>query len=140
MIYMLWKECMPHRFYQHICKEKNFFYLNGKNVLQPKVLEIKKKKITKTWEITCLTIKTYYSMILNCFPEIYCSTERRGFNFKSNFYIIFKNLQGQEKIRSLWQKTFIIWGNSKWNVCMNKNQLKLMILMRQKKKKLRSTL
>ena len=40
MIYMLWKECMPQKFYQHICKEKIFFYLNGKNVLQPKVLEI----------------------------------------------------------------------------------------------------
>lgn len=40
MIYMLWKECMPIKFYRHICKEKNFLYLNGKNVLQPKVLEI----------------------------------------------------------------------------------------------------
>ena len=39
MIYMLWLECMPQRFY-NICKEKNFLYLNGKNVLQPKVLEI----------------------------------------------------------------------------------------------------
>ena len=33
MIYMLWKECMPQKFYQHICKEKKFIYLNGKNVL-----------------------------------------------------------------------------------------------------------
>ena len=33
MIYMLWKECMPQKFYQHICKEKKFLYLNGKNVL-----------------------------------------------------------------------------------------------------------
>ena len=32
MIYMLWKECMSQRFYQHICKEKNFLHLNGKNV------------------------------------------------------------------------------------------------------------
>ena len=31
---------MPQRFYQHICKEKNFLYLNGKNVLQPQVSEI----------------------------------------------------------------------------------------------------
>ena len=30
MIYMLWKDCMPQRFYKHICKEKNFLYLNGK--------------------------------------------------------------------------------------------------------------
>ena len=39
-MYMLWKECMPVKFYRHICKEKNFLYLNGKNVLQPKVSEI----------------------------------------------------------------------------------------------------
>ena len=40
MMYMLWKECMPVKFYRHICKETNFLYLNGKNVLQPKVSEI----------------------------------------------------------------------------------------------------
>ena len=40
MIYMLWKEWMLQKFYQHICREKIFLYLNGKNVLQPKVLEI----------------------------------------------------------------------------------------------------
>ena len=40
MLYMLWKESMPQKFYQHICKEKNFLYFNGKNVLQPKVSEI----------------------------------------------------------------------------------------------------
>ena len=39
MIRTLQKECMPQRIYQHICKEKNFCYLNGKNVLQPKVSE-----------------------------------------------------------------------------------------------------
>ena len=32
MIYMLWKECMPEKFYKHICKENNFLYLNRKNV------------------------------------------------------------------------------------------------------------
>ena len=25
MIYMLWKECIPVKFYKHICKEKNLF-------------------------------------------------------------------------------------------------------------------
>ena len=37
---MLWKEYMPQNFYRHVYKEQNFLYLNGKNVLQPKVLEI----------------------------------------------------------------------------------------------------
>ena len=40
MLYMLWKECMPANFYRHICKEKNVLYLNGKNMLQPKVAEL----------------------------------------------------------------------------------------------------
>ena len=31
---------MPLKFYDHICKEKNFLYLNGKNLLQPRVTEI----------------------------------------------------------------------------------------------------
>ena len=39
MIYMLWKECMPQKFYKISSKKKNFLYLNGENVLQPKVLE-----------------------------------------------------------------------------------------------------
>ena len=39
MISILWKECMPQRFYKHICKDENFLYLNRKNVLQPKVSE-----------------------------------------------------------------------------------------------------
>ena len=45
MIYMLWKEFMSAEFYRHICQEKNFLYLNGKNVLQPKVLQIISKFI-----------------------------------------------------------------------------------------------
>ena len=40
MICMLWKEFMSAEFYRHICQQKNFLYVNGKNVLQPKVLQI----------------------------------------------------------------------------------------------------
>ena len=40
IIYIIWKECMATQFCKFICKEENFLYLNGKNVLQPKVLEI----------------------------------------------------------------------------------------------------
>ena len=47
IIYMLWKKCMPQRFYQHICKEKNFLSFNGKNVLQPKVSEIRGRKLQR---------------------------------------------------------------------------------------------
>ena len=40
MFYMLWRECMPIEFYKFICEERNFLYLNGKNELQPKVLQV----------------------------------------------------------------------------------------------------
>ena len=40
MVYMIWTECMPAAFYKYICKEENFIYLNGKNILQPKLSEI----------------------------------------------------------------------------------------------------
>ena len=40
MVYMLWRECIPSEFYRYICQEKNFIYLNGRDVGQPTVLEI----------------------------------------------------------------------------------------------------
>ena len=40
MLYMPWKEGVQQKLYQHICKENNFLYLSGKNLLQPKVSEI----------------------------------------------------------------------------------------------------
>ena len=39
-IYILWKECMPPEFYKFICKQENFSYLNGKNMLHPKIAHI----------------------------------------------------------------------------------------------------
>ena len=40
MIYMIREECIPAAFYKFISKEENFIYLNGQNVLQPKVSKI----------------------------------------------------------------------------------------------------
>ena len=39
MVYMLWRECIPSDFYRYICEEKNFIYLNGRDVGKPGVLE-----------------------------------------------------------------------------------------------------
>ena len=36
----------------------------------------------------------------NIFPEIYCSTERRGFDLKSNFHIIFKTYKDKKKLEA----------------------------------------
>ena len=39
-------------------------------------------------------------MYSNVFPEIYCSIEKRGFNLKSNFHIIFKTYKDKKKLDS----------------------------------------
>ena len=107
MIYMLWKECMPQKFYRHVCKEKNFFYLNGKNVLQPKVLEIitdflkEDENNYKELRNNLSSYKNMYQYVYsNVFPEIYCSTEKRGFDLKSNFHIIFKTYKDNKQLEN----------------------------------------
>ena len=45
-IYMLRKDCMPNEYYKFICKHENFSYLNEKNVLHPKIVDI-------VWKFIC---------------------------------------------------------------------------------------
>ena len=97
MVYMMWKECMPTQFYRFICKEENFLYLNGKNVLQPKVSEILTNVLeeNKNNYVLLRSNLSQYKNIFqyaysNVFPAIYCGTERRGFDLKSTFHIVFK--------------------------------------------------
>ena len=108
MVYMLWEKCMPQKFYQYICREKNFLYLNGKNVLQPKVSETITEFLKEDQE-NYVALKNNLSQYKNIFqyvyskvfPEIYCSTERRGFDFKSTFHIIFKTYKDKKKMEQL---------------------------------------
>ena len=66
---MLCKECMPDKFYKHICKEKNFLYLNGENVLQPKVLKIisefNDEDKNNSYKIICQATKVLFSMFIS---------------------------------------------------------------------------
>ena len=94
---MIWKDCIPTNFDKHICSEDNFLYLNAKNVLQPKFLEIindfleQDKKNYVFLRINLSQFKNIFQYIFaNVYPEIYCSTERKGFDLKSTFHIIFK--------------------------------------------------
>ena len=112
MIYMLWKECIPLKFYKHICKEQNFLYLNGKNVLQPKVVDIITDFIRKdesNYRILRNNLSCYKSLFQyvysNVFPEIYCAAEKRGFDLKSNFHIVFKTYKDKKN----WEPSF--WKN-----------------------------
>ena len=124
MLYMLWKECMPQKFYQYICKEKNFLYLDKKNVLHPKVSEIITEFLKEDDEnyVSLRNNLSQYKIIFQyvystVFPEIYCSTERRGFDFKSTFHIIFKTYEDKKRMeqlgknsqnyKNIWNETFV---------------------------------
>ena len=108
MLYMLWKECMPANFYRHICKEKNALYLNGKNMLQPKVAEIINDNLdeeTNNYNEMRNNLSQYKNIFQyvysNVFPEIYYSTERREFDLKSSFHIMFKTYKRKKKMNLL---------------------------------------
>ena len=110
MIYMVRKECMPAQFYKFMCREVNFLYLNGKNVLEPKVPEIltnflaEGEKNDVFLRNTLSQYKNIFQYVYsNVFPEIYCATERRGFHLKSTFHIVFKTYKDKKKLNS-WEK------------------------------------
>ena len=84
ILYMLWKECMLHKFYQHIYKENNFLYLNNKNVLQPKVSEIINEYLnedTENYNEMRNNLSQYKNIFQyvysNIFPGIYCCRTTR---------------------------------------------------------------
>ena len=108
MIYMLWKECIPAEFYKFICKEEHFLYLNGKNVLYQKIREIVWKFIYENENIYnqlrnnfCQFKEIFQYVYLIVYPEIYCTTERRGFNLKSTFKLVFIAYKDKKKLEHL---------------------------------------
>ena len=50
MIQMFWEDCNKPKFYKHNCKPDNFLYLNGKNVIYPRVADIVLKYIDENEE------------------------------------------------------------------------------------------
>ena len=106
MLHMLWKECMPQKFYRHICKENNFLYLNDKNVLQLKVSEIINRYLkdgTENSNEMRNNLSQYRNIsqyvYSNIFPEIYCSIESRGFDLKNSFHIMLKTYKAKKNWR-----------------------------------------
>ena len=47
-----------------------------------------------------------YAMI---YPEIYCTTEHRGFDLKSTFQLIFKTYKDQKKLEQLDKDPHVFW-------------------------------
>ena len=90
-------------------------YLNGKNVLEPKTLEIISELIDVDEGNYRLLQKNNLSSYRNIthvyskvFPDIYCSTEKGGFDLKSNFDIIFKTCKDKNQLDSSMGKTQLI--------------------------------
>ena len=97
MVYMLWKKCIPSEFYRYICEEKNFIYLHGRDVGQPGVLEIVggfidqgKQNLRMLQEHLVRFNDIYQYVYSHVFPEVYTTSEKIGFDLKSNFHTLLK--------------------------------------------------
>ena len=106
MVYMLWRECIPSEFYRYICEEKNFIYLNGRDVGQPGVLEIVGgfidggKQNLRLLQEHLARFKDFCQQVYSyVFPEIYTTSEKRGFDLKSNFHILFQSYRDKIMMR-----------------------------------------
>ena len=80
---------MPASFYKLICKEQNFLYLNGKNVLQPKVVDTitdffreDENNYNQLRNNLCRYKGIFQYFYSNVFPEIYCATKKMRFRSK----------------------------------------------------------
>ena len=90
-------------------KKRNFIYLNGKNVPQPTVLQIildfiendEKKKLRLLQNNLAQYKNIFQYVYSNVYPEIYCATEKRGFDLKSHFHILFKTYRDKTQMRSI---------------------------------------
>ena len=102
---------MPANVYKDICSGDNFLYLNGKNVLQPKVSELindlldQDKKNYVLLRNNLFQFKNIFQYVYaNVYPDIYCSTKGRGFDLKSTIHMVFKVYKDKKKL-SIWVKT-----------------------------------
>ena len=86
-------------------------YLNGKNVVQQTVLQMitdfieKSEKNYKLLQNNLALYKNIFQYVYsNVYHEIYCATEKRGFDLKSTFHIMFKTYKEKMHIRTLGKK------------------------------------
>ena len=106
MVYMLWRECIPPDFYRYICEEKNFIYLNGRDVGQPGIPNIVggflhqgKQNLRMLQEHLARYKDIFQYVYSHLFPEVYTSSEKRGLDLKSNFHILFKTYRNKQIMR-----------------------------------------
>ena len=102
---MLWKECMPAEFYEFLCKQENFSYLNGKNVLHPRVADTVWRFICDgedNYKKLCENLRKYKNIFqyvyASVYPDVYCNSERCGFDLKREFQVKFKEYKDKKKL------------------------------------------
>ena len=106
MVYILWREYIPSEFYRYICEEISFIYLNGRDVGQPGLLENVgnfigqgKQNLRMLQENLARCKDIFQYVYSHVFPEVYTAPEKRGFNLKSNFHIMFKSYRNKMMIQ-----------------------------------------
>ena len=112
MIYMLRKEWISAEFYKFISKKEHFLYLNGKNVLYPKIAEIVWKFINENEKTSnqlrnnlCQFKEIFQYVYSILYLEIHCTTKLRGFDLKSTFQLFFKTYKDKKKVRASRKRT-----------------------------------
>ena len=93
--------------------------LNGRDVGKPGALEIvgnfidQGKENLKLLQEHLVRFKDIYQYVfLHIFPEIYTASEKRGFDLKSNFHIIFKSYCDKILIRQIAKQQSIYQNNT----------------------------
>ena len=147
MIYMLWKECMQNDFYKYVCTGENFLYINGKNVLYLKAAEIiwkfiqaDEKNFNKLQNNVCQFKNMFEYVYSNVYPEVYCSTERRGFDLRSNFTLFLKPIRPKKSLNNQVKILKITRLKEMNRLFLNRILWKLTCLKMKKKKKLKKEL
>ena len=127
---------MSAQFYKFICRE---------NVLQPKVSEILANFLAeneKNYVLLRNSLSQYKNIFQyvysNEFPEVYCAMERRGFDLKSTFCIVFKTYKDKKKLKN-WEKNLQNYKNTHAETLVFE-QKPIKISMKPKKKRSKSAL
>ena len=104
MINMFWEDCNEPSFCNHICQLENFLYLNGKNVIYPRVVEIVRnyieaddKNFDKLTRKLIENKKIFQFVYLNVYPEVYSFVEKRGVDMRNKFHLKFKEWKDRKK-------------------------------------------
>ena len=104
MINMFWEDCNEPSFYKHIYQPDNFLYLNGKNVIYPRVAEIvmnyieaDDKNFDKLKRKLIENKKIFQFVYSSVYPEVYSFVEKRGVDMRNNFHLKFNEWKDRKK-------------------------------------------